>query len=113
LSELNTLADLFADEMPELDQHWEQQEVLNVSAASELEINVSKPNVDDIDSDFDDLLSATSNANSRDIPLDNYREAQASTLESQSLSLDDLFDDFADLEEQPHLSNHDSELLHK
>ncbi|MDH6061459.1 response regulator [Chrysosporum bergii ANA360D] len=110
LSELNTLADLFADEMPELDQHWEQQEVLNVSAASELEINVSKPNVDDIDSDFDDLLSATSNANSRDIPLDNYREAQASTLESQSLSLDDLFDDFADLEEQPHLSNHDSEI---
>ena len=57
LAELNTLADLFEGETPELDETWQQEEVLDINGVSELGIELKKNHIDDVDSDLADFLS--------------------------------------------------------
>ncbi|WP_089093228.1 hybrid sensor histidine kinase/response regulator [Nodularia sp. NIES-3585] len=57
LAELNTLADLFKGETSELDETWQQEEVLEVSAASELGMDFSDIDREDVDHDLADFLS--------------------------------------------------------
>ncbi|KZL48246.1 two-component hybrid sensor and regulator [Nodularia spumigena CENA596] len=57
LSELNTLADLFEGDTPELDETCQQEENLEISAANKLGINFSDSNIEDVDSDLADFLS--------------------------------------------------------
>ncbi|MEA5515860.1 two-component hybrid sensor and regulator, partial [Nodularia sp. UHCC 0506] len=56
LAELNSLADLFEGDTPELDNTWQQEENLDINVTSELGIDVSDSNVDDYDSDLADFL---------------------------------------------------------
>ncbi|MBR8838666.1 MAG: response regulator [Stigonema ocellatum SAG 48.90 = DSM 106950] len=53
IAELNTLADLFEGETPDLDGTWEQVEILDISAANDSEIDLSNS---DTDSVFEFLL---------------------------------------------------------
>ncbi|MBD2163063.1 response regulator [Calothrix membranacea FACHB-236] len=57
IAELNTLADLFEGETPELDETWQQEEILDINAANKLGIDTSSSNTEDADSDLADLLS--------------------------------------------------------
>ncbi|QSJ15116.1 response regulator [Nostoc sp. UHCC 0702] len=57
LAELNTLADLFEGETPELDETWQQEEVLDINGVRELGIELKKNHIDDVDSDLADFLS--------------------------------------------------------
>ncbi|WP_414527845.1 response regulator [Nodularia chucula] len=57
LAELNTLADLFNGETPELDQNWEQKDNSEISSTNELGIDFRGQDVEDSDSDLADFLS--------------------------------------------------------
>ncbi len=57
IAELNTLADLFEGETPELDETWQQEEILDITAATKLGIEISSNETEDNDSDLADLLS--------------------------------------------------------
>ncbi|BAY61062.1 multi-sensor signal transduction histidine kinase [Calothrix brevissima NIES-22] len=57
IAELNTLADLFEGETPELDETWQQEEILDINAANNLGIDINSSDTDDTDSDLADLLS--------------------------------------------------------
>ncbi|MBD2356985.1 response regulator [Tolypothrix sp. FACHB-123] len=57
IAELNTLADLFEGETPELDETWQQEEILDINANSNLGIDISGSDTEDADSDIADLLS--------------------------------------------------------
>ncbi|WP_339382091.1 Hpt domain-containing protein, partial [Tolypothrix tenuis] len=57
IAELNTLADLFEGEAPELDETWQQEEILDINAANKLGIEISTSNTEDADNDLADLLS--------------------------------------------------------
>ncbi|MDZ8052624.1 MAG: response regulator [Aulosira sp. ZfuVER01] len=57
IAELNTLADLFEGETPELDETWQQEEILDITAASKLGIDITISETEDTDSDLADLLS--------------------------------------------------------
>ncbi|AFY42241.1 response regulator [Nostoc sp. PCC 7107] len=57
LAELNTLADLFEGETPELDETWQQEEILDITAVSHLGIDITEDNKEDNDSDLADFLS--------------------------------------------------------
>ncbi|MBW4644677.1 MAG: response regulator [Goleter apudmare HA4340-LM2] len=63
IAELNTLADLFEGETPELDETWQQEEILDITTANELGFDLSSDS-DDADSDLDDLLSFDEDTNS-------------------------------------------------
>ncbi|NJR76285.1 MAG: hypothetical protein HC773_27365 [Scytonema sp. CRU_2_7] len=52
ISELNTLADLFEGETPELDETWQQEEILDITAASKLGIDIPSSDTEDTDSRF-------------------------------------------------------------
>jgi chemosensory pili system protein ChpA (sensor histidine kinase/response regulator) len=59
-AELNSLADLFEGESPELDDRWESEEVLNEAATTEPSDSTILPSDDFLNNDFedfDDLLS--------------------------------------------------------
>ncbi|WGV26864.1 response regulator [Halotia branconii] len=83
LAELNTLADLFEGETPELDETWQQEEVLDIKNVSELGIELSDHDNDEVDSDLADFLSLD-----EDISSD---ESQISTSKKEELDL--LFGD--------------------
>ncbi|MBW4564448.1 MAG: response regulator [Mojavia pulchra JT2-VF2] len=57
IAELNTLADLFEGETPELDETWQQEEILDITAANKLGVDFSSSETEDVDSDLADLLS--------------------------------------------------------
>ncbi len=57
LAELNTLADLFEGETPELDETWQQEEILDINNVSQLGIELNKSDSDQADSDLADFLS--------------------------------------------------------
>ncbi|BAY11713.1 hybrid sensor histidine kinase/response regulator [Calothrix sp. NIES-2098] len=57
IAELNTLADLFEGETPELDETWQQEEILDITAANKLGIDITSSDPEDTDSDLADLLS--------------------------------------------------------
>ncbi|MBU7583417.1 MAG: response regulator [Nostoc sp. TH1S01] len=57
VAELNTLADLFEGETPELDETWQQEEILDINAVSGLEIGITENPTENNDSDLADFLS--------------------------------------------------------
>ncbi|MGF2010880.1 hybrid sensor histidine kinase/response regulator [Nostoc sp. DedVER01b] len=88
IAELNTLADLFAGETPELDESWHQEETLDIVDSDDFGIDFSSTDAEDAHSDLSDLLSfdeAATTATTEDLSLlfgDNFLEKE--TLESQS-----------------------------
>ncbi|MDF5706956.1 MAG: response regulator [Nostoc sp. S4] len=98
IAELNTLADLFEGETPELDENWQQEETLDITATDELGIDFSS-GTDDRDSDLSDFLSfdedinneqqTTTTANTEDLSLlfgDSFIEKENSEPQNQQIS---------------------------
>ncbi|MBD6618630.1 response regulator [Komarekiella sp. 'clone 1'] len=93
IAELNTLADLFEGETPDLDETWQQEEILEIVATNELGINFSHSDIEneDADSDLSDLLSFDEDSSNEQHPT--------TTIQTEDLSL--LFgDNFLDKENQ-------------
>ncbi|MEH2327464.1 MAG: Hpt domain-containing protein, partial [Nostoc sp.] len=57
IAELNTLADLFDGETPELDESWHQEETLDIVATDDFGIDFSSTDAKDAHSDLSDFLS--------------------------------------------------------
>ncbi|TVP60030.1 MAG: response regulator [Nodularia sp. (in: Bacteria)] len=97
LAELNTLADLFKGETSELDETWQQEEVLEVSAASELGIDFGDSNREDADHDFTDFLSFDEEKN------DNEQQISLTTTDDLNLLFGNNFAETEDhnLQNQP------------
>ncbi|MBD2678507.1 MULTISPECIES: response regulator [Nostoc] len=57
IAELNTLADLFEGETPDLDEPWHQEESLEITSTDELGIGFNTNETEDSDGDLSDLLS--------------------------------------------------------
>ena len=57
IAELNTLADLFDGETPELDESWHQEETLDIVAIDDFGIDLSSTEAEDAHNDLSDLLS--------------------------------------------------------
>ncbi|MBE9206373.1 response regulator [Nostoc sp. LEGE 06077] len=57
LAELNTLADLFEGETQELDETWQQEEILEITAVSNLGIDITEDLTEENESDLADFLS--------------------------------------------------------
>ncbi|MEH2067076.1 MAG: Hpt domain-containing protein, partial [Nostoc sp.] len=98
IAELNTLADLFEGETPDLDENWQQEETLDITGTDELGIDFSSE-TEDSDSDLSDLLSfdedtdneqqTTTTANTEDLSLlfgDNFLEKENSEPQNQQIS---------------------------
>jgi chemotaxis protein histidine kinase CheA len=99
IAELNTLADLFEGETPELDETWHQEETLDINTTDELGIDFSTSETEDADGDLSDLLSferdtsneqqTTSAAKTQDLSLlfgDNFLEKENSPAPNQEIS---------------------------
>ncbi|MEH2377657.1 MAG: response regulator [Nostoc sp.] len=99
IAELNTLADLFAGESPELDESWHQEETLNIVAKDDFGIDFSSTDAEDAHSDLFDLLSfdeeiskkqqPTTTAATEDLSLlfgDNFLEKENSEPQNQQIS---------------------------
>jgi chemotaxis protein histidine kinase CheA/CheY-like chemotaxis protein len=99
IAELNTLADLFEGETPELDESWHQEETLDITTTDELGIDFSSSETEDADGDLSDLLSfdrdtsneqqTTSAAKTQDLSLlfgDNFLEKENSPAPNQQIS---------------------------
>ncbi|WP_026082814.1 hybrid sensor histidine kinase/response regulator [Mastigocladopsis repens] len=56
ITELNTLADLFEDESPDLVVTWDKEEILDINAKNKLTIDLSNSNTEETDSEADFLL---------------------------------------------------------
>jgi chemotaxis protein histidine kinase CheA/CheY-like chemotaxis protein len=85
IAELNTLADLFEGETPELDETWHQEETLDIVATDDFGIDFSTIDADtaDADGDLSDLLSFDEDASNAQQPT--------TTVTTEDLSL--LFGD--------------------
>nr|WP_322684091.1 response regulator [Nostoc sp. DedQUE07]MDZ8129863.1 response regulator [Nostoc sp. DedQUE07] len=57
IAELNTLADLFDGETPELDESWHQEETLDIVTIDDFGIDLSSTEAEDAHNDLSDLLS--------------------------------------------------------
>ncbi|MEH2125766.1 Hpt domain-containing protein, partial [Nostoc sp.] len=57
IAELNTLADLFDGETPELDESWHQEETLDIVTTDDFGIDLSSTEAEDAHNDLSDLLS--------------------------------------------------------
>jgi chemotaxis protein histidine kinase CheA/ActR/RegA family two-component response regulator len=91
IAELNTLADLFEGETPDLDETWQQEEILDIVATDESGIDFSSCDTEDTETDLSDLLSFDENISNEQHP--------PTTTEIEDLSL--LFgDNFLDKENQ-------------
>ncbi|MEC4815383.1 MAG: Hpt domain-containing protein, partial [Scytonema sp. PMC 1069.18] len=66
IAELNTLADLFESESPELGDTWDKEEILDLPSDSQ-EIDLSTINTDDTDSDFEFLFDEETTHQKREI----------------------------------------------
>ncbi|MDZ8261924.1 Hpt domain-containing protein, partial [Nostoc sp. ChiQUE01b] len=99
IAELNTLADLFEGETPELDESWHQEETLDIVAIDDFGIDLSSTEADEAHNDLSDLLSfnedisnalhPTSTATTEDLSLlfgDNFLEKDNSELQNQQIS---------------------------
>ncbi|WP_138498975.1 response regulator [Nostoc sp. PA-18-2419] len=97
IAELNTLADLFEGETPDLDENWQQEETLDITVTNELGIDFSSSETND--SDLSDLLSfdedtdneqqTTITANTEDLSLlfgENFIEKENYDLQNQQTS---------------------------
>ncbi|MBD2726816.1 response regulator [Nostoc sp. FACHB-892] len=124
IAELNTLADLFEGDTPELDESWHQEETLDTVATENFGIDFSSTDAEDAHSDLSDFLSFdedTSNeqhltniAMTEDLSLlfgDNFLEKEnsepqnqqtsATTLELSDLSVLDINFDSSSAENLP------------
>ncbi|MEH2466908.1 Hpt domain-containing protein, partial [Nostoc sp.] len=99
IAELNTLADLFEGETPELDETWHQEQTLDIVATDDFGIDFSSTDAEAADGDLSDLLSFdedTSNeqhpaitATTEDLSLlfgDNFLEKENSEPQNQQTS---------------------------
>ncbi|MBD2529615.1 response regulator [Nostoc flagelliforme FACHB-838] len=99
IAELNSLADLFEGETPELDESWHQEETLDIVATDEFGIDFSNTDAEAADGDLSDLLSFdedTSNAQhpttttaEEDLSLlfgDNFLEKENSEPQNQQIA---------------------------
>ncbi|MBD2446077.1 response regulator [Nostoc sp. FACHB-152] len=85
LAELNTLADLFEGETPELDETWQQEEIIDINSVNELGIDITDIPAEDNDSDLADFLTFD-----EEISFDDP-SATFSTTEDLGLLFDDNF----------------------
>ncbi|MEH2114675.1 MAG: hybrid sensor histidine kinase/response regulator, partial [Nostoc sp.] len=83
IAELNTLADLFEGETPELDESWHQEETLDIVATDDFGIDFSSTDAEAADGDLSDLLSFDQDTSNTQQP--------ATTTAAEDLSL--LFGD--------------------
>ncbi|MCG6136502.1 MAG: response regulator [Nostoc sp. LLA-1] len=95
LAELNTLADLFEGETPELDETWQQEEILDITSASELGVDINDSDIEDVDNDLADFLSFDEN--------NSNEELQISLTTTEDLNL--LFGNNFLEKEHPYLQN--------
>ncbi|MEH2133196.1 MAG: Hpt domain-containing protein, partial [Nostoc sp.] len=108
IAELNTLADLFDGESPELDESWHQEETLDTVATDDFGIDFSS--TDAADGDLSDFLSfdeetsnaqhPTTKATTEDLSLlfgDNFLEKENSEPQNQETSANTL--DLSDINE--------------
>ena len=92
IAELNTLADLFEGETPELDETWHQEETLDIVATDDFGIDFSSTDAEDAHSDLSDLLSldqVATTATTEDLSLlfgDNFLEKENSEPQHQQIS---------------------------
>jgi chemotaxis protein histidine kinase CheA/ActR/RegA family two-component response regulator len=92
IAELNTLADLFEGETPELDESWHQEETLDIVAIDDFGIDFSNTDAEDAHSDLSDLLSldqVATTATTEDLSLlfgDNFLEKENSEPQHQQTS---------------------------
>ncbi|MBE8988625.1 response regulator [Nostoc sp. LEGE 12450] len=92
IAELNTLADLFEGETPELDESWHQEETLDIVASDDFGIDFSNTDAEDAHSDLSDLLSldqVATTATTEDLSLlfgDNFLEKENSEPQHQQKS---------------------------
>ncbi|MBN3921681.1 response regulator [Nostoc sp. NMS4] len=63
IAELNTLADLFDGETPELDESWHQEETLDIVTTDDFGIDLSSTEAEDAHNDLSDLLSFNEDIN--------------------------------------------------
>ncbi len=103
IAELNTLADLFEGETPDLDEPWHQEETLEITSSDELGINFNNNEPEDSDGDLSDLLSfdedtsneqqTTTTAKTEDLSLlfgDNFLDKENSELRNQQIPVTNL-----------------------
>ncbi|MBW4674004.1 MAG: response regulator [Desmonostoc geniculatum HA4340-LM1] len=122
IAELNTLADLFEGETPDLDEPWQQEETLDITATDELGIDLSSNETEDTDGDLSDLLSFDDDASNEqqtktttkteDLSLlfgDNFLEKENSEPRNQQISATNL--DFSDINELDLNLDADSEAI--
>jgi chemotaxis protein histidine kinase CheA/CheY-like chemotaxis protein len=96
IAELNTLADLFEGETPELDESWHQEETLDIVATDDFGIDFSSTDAEDAHSDLSDLLffdQGATTATTEDLSLlfgDNFLEKENSEPQNQQISATNL-----------------------
>uniref|UniRef100_UPI0035CB7FEF Hpt domain-containing protein n=1 Tax=uncultured Nostoc sp. TaxID=340711 RepID=UPI0035CB7FEF len=99
IAELNTLADLFDGDTPELDESWHQEETLDIVATDDFGIDFSSTDAEDANSDLSDFLSfdedtsndqhPTTTATTEDLSLlfgENFLEKENSEPQNQQTS---------------------------
>ncbi|MDZ7993944.1 MAG: Hpt domain-containing protein, partial [Nostoc sp. EspVER01] len=99
IAELNTLADLFDGETPELDESWHQEETLDIVTNDDFGIDLSSTEAEEAHNDLSDLLSfnedisnalhPTSTATTEDLSLlfgDHFLEKDNSEPKNQQTS---------------------------
>ncbi|MEH2257975.1 hybrid sensor histidine kinase/response regulator [Nostoc sp.] len=85
IAELNTLADLFDGETPELDESWHQEETLDIVAIDDFGIDLSSTEAEDAHNDLSDLLSFNEDISNALHPI------STATIEDLSLLFGDHF----------------------
>ncbi|MEH1813693.1 MAG: Hpt domain-containing protein, partial [Nostoc sp.] len=123
IAELNTLADLFDGETPELDESWHQEETLDIVTTDDFGIDLSSTEAEDAHNDLSDLLSfnedisnalhPTTTATTEDLSLlfgDHFLEKDNSEPQNQQISATPL--ELSDINEfDINLDSSSSELL--
>ncbi|MEH1951962.1 MAG: response regulator [Nostoc sp.] len=123
IAELNTLADLFDGETPELDESWHQEETLDIVTTDDFGIDLSSTEAEDAHNDLSDLLSfnedisntlhPTTTATTEDLSLlfgDHFLEKDNSEPQNQQISVTPL--ELSDINEfDINLDSSSSELL--
>ncbi len=123
IAELNTLADLFDGETPELDESWHQEESLDIVTTDDFGIDLSNTEAEDAHNDLSDLLCfnedisnalhPTTTATTEDLSLlfgDHFLEKDNSEPQNQQISATPL--ELSDINEfDINLDSSSSELL--
>ncbi|MEH2206317.1 MAG: response regulator [Nostoc sp.] len=123
IAELNTLADLFDGETPELDESWHQEETLDIVNTGDFGIDLSSTEAEDAHNDLSDLLSfnedisnalhPTTTATTEDLSLlfgDHFLEKDNSEPQNQQTSATPL--ELSDINEfEINLDSSSSEIL--